>query len=407
MYPVLNRLMHRFLARRHFWRHAGFSELAELYASRVIRTSAVSMVSIFVAVYMYQNGYTVLFIMSFFVAYFLYRGISAIPATYIISRLGPKHGTLISNLMYVPALLALAFLPEFGWPMLVLYTLFQAFSMSLYNISYHVDFSKVKHADHAGKEIGFTQMMDLIGVMLSPLLGGVAAYLFGPQVVIIAATVLFALAALPLFFSPEPVGVHQKVDFRTLLQRYTPGHFIAYIGIGSNHAASVFTWPLFLVLVIFTTGTDVVYAQIGAVTSVAVLAGFVIIHIYGQLIDSARGRKLLEYSAIGYSVLHLSRLAVVSPVGVVAFNVAREAAMTGYNMPFTQGMLDTSDSVEDERIAYLSWAELVSALGAAIVMLAGALGVWLLGDIVGLQAHYVAASLLGLLVLAQRFKIYR
>lgn len=405
MYPYLDQLLHRLLARHHFWRHVDFSEIAELYASRVLRTAGVSMVSIFVAVYLYQLGYDVLFIMLFFAAYFLVRGLSSIPAAYLTAQIGPKHATFISNLMYLPALLALAFLPEYGFPLLVVYGLFQGFSMSLYNISYNVDFSKIKHNDHAGKEIGFMQIMDRVGMMLSPLIGGIVAFLFDPKVTIIAAMVIFGLAALPLFFSPEPVKVHQKIQLGAALRKYRLRHFLTYVGVGSNQAASVFIWPLFLVVAVFTSGSAVVYAQIGAVTSLAVLAGVVAARIYGVLIDRARGKELLKLTATGISLLHLSRLAVTSPVGVVVFNIIYEAVTTGYVMSFLKGMLDAADD-DGYRISYLAIAELVFGIGAVALVLFGALTVWFFGGVRGIQVQYVFAALLSLLILKQQFKIY-
>lgn len=54
---MLKQLIYRLFERRHYWREMSFSEMAELYTSRVLRTLAVSMVSIFIAIYLYQNGY--------------------------------------------------------------------------------------------------------------------------------------------------------------------------------------------------------------------------------------------------------------------------------------------------------------------------------------------------------------
>ena len=175
------------------------------------------------------------------------------------------------------------------------------------------------------------------------------------------------------------------------------------MGVGVDHGASIFLWPLFLILVVFTSGTDVVYAQIGLMASVAVVAALVAAKVYGMLIDRARGRQLLEVSVFLNSGLHLSRLFVASPVGVVAFNIANEAATAGYHMPYAKGILDTADQSEEDRVGYVAFSEFFSCLGVVVIMLIAALFVYLLGDVDGLRAQYVAAAVLTLLILAHGF----
>lgn len=407
MLPSFSRLIHRLLARHHFWRQVDFPELAELYAARILRSTAVSMVTIFVSIYMFQNGYNVLFIAVFFAVYFSYRALLAMPLAYVVGYIGPKHGTLYSNLLYVPALIALAALPDIGFPALVMYAFFQGLSMTLYMVSYLVDFSKVKHTDHAGKEIGFMQIMDRIGTTLSPLLGGLLAFMFGPQVTIMAAMFFFAVAAIPLFFTPEPVQVKQRVSLSGGLALHTRRGAFSYLGVGIDHGASNFLWPLFLVLVIFTSGDNSVYVQVGLMASVAVVAAFVAAKVYGMLIDRARGRQLMEISVFLNSGLHLARLFVTTPAGVVAFNIANEAATAGYNMPYAKGMLDSADQSEENRVGYIAFTEFFSCFGVTLIMAVAAAFVFVLGDIEGLRAQYVAASALTLMILLHGFRVYR
>ena len=104
---MIQKIIHRLLERRYHWRTVGFSELAELYANRLLRLMAVNMVAGVVSIYMYQLGYPVWFILSFFTAYFFSRAILSFPAAYLVARIGPKHASLVSNFIGVPALLAL------------------------------------------------------------------------------------------------------------------------------------------------------------------------------------------------------------------------------------------------------------------------------------------------------------
>ena len=63
---MIHRASNSLLKRRHFWRYASFSEVAELYASRLLRIFALNMISLFIAVYLYNQGYSLPFIFELF-----------------------------------------------------------------------------------------------------------------------------------------------------------------------------------------------------------------------------------------------------------------------------------------------------------------------------------------------------
>ncbi len=407
MRPIFTSIIRRLLWRQHFWRKVDFPELAELYAVRMLRSVALNLIGVFVAVFLFQTGYSVLFILGFFALYYVVRALLCLPAAYLVAFMGPKHGTLFSNLMFIPSFIALYLVPDLGLPMLITYGVLQSFANCLFNISYNVDFSKVKHVEHMGKEIGFMQIMDRFGTALSPLFGGLIALMFGPQVTIIVAIALFAVAAVPLFFTPEPVATHRQVRFRGFPWRDFSRPLMSHIGIGTDVVASTVIWPLFLVIVVFTTGTNEVYAQIGGIASVTILASLLIAKAYGVLIDKKRGRELLLYSVIANSTLHLSRFVITTPLTALAFNVVNEVTTTGYYMPYMKGLYDTADRDEDFRITFVTLCEVMASIGGGLILAIAALLVYIAGETVGLQMQYVAAALLGLLIAAHDFPIYR
>ena len=188
---MIKKLIYRYMEKRHYWRYVSFSEVAELYASRTLRIFALSMVNVFVVIYLYQNGYSLTFIAFVFAGYYLFRALISYPFAYLIARIGPKHATLMSNFLFIPSLLMLIALPEYGLISIAGFTIFQALSLSLYDMAYLVDFSKVKHEERVGKEIGYMQILDQIARGASPFIGGFIAYWFGPQATLFVATFIF------------------------------------------------------------------------------------------------------------------------------------------------------------------------------------------------------------------------
>lgn len=404
---MIRKFIHHLLEQRYHWRTVGFSELAELYANRLLRLMAVNMVSGVVSIYMYQLGYPVWYIFAFFSLYFLARAVLSIPAAYFIARVGPKHGSLVSNFLGVPALLALTQLESLGVYALAVFGLFQAFAVSLYVISYHVNFSKVKHTDHAGKELSFMYILEKVGTGLSPLIGGFIAYLFGPEATMVAACLIFLISAGPLFLSPEPVMTRQHITFRGFNWRATRKNFTSAMAMGVDQLSSMATWALFVAIAVFGTTSNVVYAQIGGLMSIAFLASLAFSRIYGVLIDRRKGGELLKYSVIANSLLHVARPFAATPLGVVLVNVINEAVTSGYSMPYLKGQYDMSDSLAGYRIVYTALLEVALSLGATLFGVVVALLVYFIDDVRGMQISYIVAATAVLPLLAHGFPALR
>lgn len=404
---MLKNFLNRLLGPRHYWRTVGFSELSELYANRLLRIVAMNMFSGVVGIYMYQLGYALWSIFAFFTVYFFIRTLWTIPSAYIVGRIGPKHGSLISNILCIPAIIALTQLEHLGWSALIFYACIQSFCVTIYSISHHVNFSKIKHNDHAGKELGFMYIIEKVGTGISPLIGGMIAYLFGPEATIWAASFVFVVAAGPLFLSPEPVVTHQKVIFRGLPLRRIWRQLLSTNGIGADFMASNLMWSIYIAIAIFGTTSDIVYAQIGGLMTVAFIASLIFSKIYGSLVDRRRGSDLLKVAVVGDSIIHLMRPFIATPIGVAMINIGNEAATAGYTMPYLKGQYDMADNLPGYRIAYMALMEASVCLGATLFGALVTLSVLFVGDVRGMQLSYVFLAVIVLVILIHRFPALR
>lgn len=403
---MIQSLIHRFLKRRHFWRYATFSEVAELYASRTIRLFALRMVAVFTAIYLLQQGYDLEFQALFWAAFFFYKVLFAWPAALIVARVGPKHASFIANVLAAISLVFLPFTPTYGIWALALWCVFQASSTCLYNLSFQVDFSKVKSIDHNGKEIAFMNILEKIASALGPIVGGAVAFVAGPEVVMIVAAALFILAAIPLFLTAEPIKTHQALDFRNFPWRTSWRGFIAQIAVGFDMFVSGTVWILFIATVIFTSSGNDIYAKVGLLASVSLIAALVSSYWFGKLIDHRRGFELLKAGTLLNSVTHFMRATVSSPTGVVFSNITNEGATTAYTMAFTRGLFDMAD-VSGKRVAYLFVVEMMLNLGAALGAVLFGLILTTVSDESGLRVFFVVSSVVTLLIMTPRFPLYR
>jgi MFS family permease len=403
---MIQQLIHRLLLRRHFWRYATFSEVAELYASTLLRKLAINIASAFMSVFLYQIGYSLLFIASFWMAYYLVKLLTVVPAAQYASKFGPKHGILLSNLLYIPAMAIFTFVPEWGIPAIVATGLLQCTSATLYSLCYAIDFSKVKNVEHAGKEIAYMNMIEKLATGLSPFVGGILAFAMGPESTMWAAAGLFAVAALPLFHTGEPPKSRQKLVFRGFPWRMTWRSLVANAGVGFDFVTSGTVWTLYIAVIVIGTGSNEVYAKMGALLSVVIIAAIAASYAYGKLIDNKRGGELLKISIVANALVHMTR-PLVGNLGIAAaVNVANEAATTGYMMAFTRGMFDTAD-ISGHRITYLACMELTASFGAALAAGLFALSLLLWDDRIAMEIFFYIAAAAVFIIATPKFALYR
>lgn len=405
---MLQNLFHRMLLRRHFWRHATFSEIAELYTSRMLRIAAMYIAGAFMSIYLYQIGYGIGYIAIFWAAFYLFKVFVALPIASVVARIGPKHGILVSNILYIPAMILFALLPELGPWLLLPILLLQASSACMYAIAYTIDFSKVKSVEHAGKEIAYMNMIEKITTGISPLIGGALAFFFGPQVVLIVAAMLFALAAVPLLSTGEPVQTGAKLQFKGFPWKLIRQQWVAQTAVGFDVFTSGTIWTLYTAVVVIgiSTSNNNVYIISGILLSVVLLAALASSYIYGRLIDKKRGADLMKISIVANSLTHFIRPFIASPVTAAGINVANEVATTGYTMPYTRAVFDTAD-ISGMRTTYLGIIDLFANLGAFIAALILGLLVLAFGETIALTNFFFIAGFVVLLVLTARFSLYK
>jgi len=330
-----------------------------------------------------------------------------LPVASLVARIGPKHGILISNLLYIPSMISFAFLPVLGPWLLLPVLILQGTSAIMYSIGYTIDFSKVKSVEHAGKEIAYMNILEKITTSISPLIGGILAYFFGPQFVLVVAAVLFALAAVPLFNSGEQVQVGKKLNFIGFPWRLIREHWLAQAALGFDVFTSGTVWTLYVAVIIIgiSTNNDI-YVITGILLSVVLIATLISSYVYGKIIDKKGGRVLMKASIIANSLTHLIRPFITTPVLVAGANIANEVATTGYTMPYTRAVFDNAD-LSGHRVTYIGMVEALSNFGAFLG--AAVLGVLVMaaGDDFALTNFFFLAGVVVLLVLTSHFPLYK
>jgi MFS transporter, DHA1 family, multidrug resistance protein len=397
---MIRRLIHQFIRPRHYWRRVDFDELAELYVSMMMRSLALSLVAIFVPIYLWELGFSLSAILGFVCWFFAFRIFSSYYGSYLVAKIGPKHTIALSYVFLIVSLFMFVGLKQMAIP-LGFIALFFGFASSLFYLGYHVDFSKVKHALNGGKEVGYMNFVERTGKILGPLIGGVIAAVFGAEYIFLIAIALFLLGLLPLFLTAEPVRIERRPDFRVLKKRNLTRDYISFTGIMINSTIIGSLWPLYVAL--FVIQFENLYIGVGLMASVGSVLGLASALAIGSIIDKRKGRAVLRLSSVLHGVVNVLRAFVPNLAFAVGLNAFGEVTDNGTRLVHVKGMYDKADSVGG-RIEYISMMETVSC----VVKLFVYLGLLSLSLVVGARevlmiAMFVAALAI-LLVNAENFK---
>lgn len=407
---MINKVINSFLKRRHFWRYATFSEVAELYASRLLRIFALHMISLFIAVYLYNQGYSLVFIFGYLTCYYLLKVPLSFLAGWMVAWRGPKRTILVANILYIPALIIFSQVPEAGAAhalfVIAVFGAFQATSATLYDYAHLVSFSKVKSVKHVGKELSYMHVIEKIASVASPIVGGVIAVTFGATTVMVIASFLFAIAAVPLLRTGEPTKTRQKIRWSGFPWRMVRRSIVAETGIGFDVITTSVVWSLFLASVVFATQEDRIYIVIGFLSAIGMVMALVSALIYGRIIDRKSGGVLLKYGVIGKSLTHIMRPLVGDGIGAASVNSVAEVSSTAYGMSFARGLFDVAD-YSGFRFTYLLLIEIAVNIGASFACFVAMLSMLAFEEKYAFMLFFAVASIYTLLIATARFASYK
>jgi MFS family permease len=313
----------------HPWRKINFSELSELYISSLLRTLAHSMVGIFIPVYLVANGFSVAAVIFYFAMFYGFGLIGVNEVTgRLIARFGPKHIIGASFFLQIFFFVLLASLPSHHWPLWIL-ALTARIASCAYYMPRHVSFSKIKHKDRGGKELGLLDIFERGAGVIGPIIGGVVATIFDGQAILIVASILFACAVLPLLMSVEHIKTHQRYSYKKMPLRKMRRALIVNGFSNLENGLTIWLWPLYVGIFIFTTEP---YLKLGIVSSIGTVVAILAAMVVGRIIDNKKGHDLLKYSVIANAIVHGLRLLATGLKSVILVNIINEPTTTAPKM---------------------------------------------------------------------------
>ena len=306
-----------------------------IYLSEAIKTSGISMISVFETIYLYlyfqERGFSspVSMLFLFFAVFFLFFALLSPLGAYLSARFGFHKIALVSSFFLFFYFIFLFLLPKHPWlliPALASIILRSA----LFWPGFHLLFATSSTKEKRGNAFGNLTITTAIASVGGPILGGFIVTHFGYQALFMFSLPLIIISATPLFLvknAKEFVHEEMSKTFKRLKSKSELQAGIAFATSGAEDEANLRLWPLFLFFIAIS------YSAMGIIVSLAIAFSLLATWYLGKLTDTKDRLKLLSFGSILTSGSWILRAGVVSPFFAGLTNIFYGVARTGYSLP--------------------------------------------------------------------------
>lgn len=342
----------------HHHRHTHHDELQELYWSRFSLALAGGLVSIFVPIYLLQQGVSFQSLLAFYLLLAACNVLLAPLSMQVLLYLGSNRSMALGSLFQIICYLLLA---TFGGQQsqLVLIAVMAAVANELYWPAFHANFSTAEDKKLAGKQVGFLTVVTGVAQALTPLIGGLIALAFGIKSLYIPAACIVLIGAVPLLLNSNVVTEKTYTLKRLRWHEVRPDMVAIY---GSSIAGLVeqIFWPLIIFLLLNNV------ALMGGLTTITLVVSAAVAVWVGRSITKNGTRRYVNTSSIMVSIMNVFRLLATSVVAISGLNLFAGVVASLYGTAYTTAFYRNAS--RSERLSYLLASELVWHIGWVSVL---------------------------------------
>lgn len=323
------------------------TSLEALYVTETLRNFGLSLVGIFVPIYIYQITGNFFWLPAYILILSIPVLLLTIPVAKLLRRIGLVRGIFISNGLRLGVLAALFFAPTF-LPLIAVAAFLDGLLIPLYWIPYHYIYCKRGRLGAFGKQIGLMGIVVTLLAFPAPFLGGLIISQFGFGVLYLLGMLIILLSSFPVAL----VGDH--LEFEDVSPRevfkgvFAAGNRNFLFGMAGfkveNVVGGFLVWPIFL----FTVSQS--FTVLGGISSALTLVWLVAALPISALVDRLGARRslwvgsassTLFWGAIGFAAsvpavfgLALARTALAPFFGITPDSITYTVARSGKTLQF-------------------------------------------------------------------------
>jgi len=343
--------------KHHFFHFLRNRELNELYASIAIKSFALSLIGIFIPIFLIQSGYSLSSVLLFFTVVAGMHALACVPAAKLSARFGFKHSILFSIPLLILALAGLFVLDLASWVFYLTAVIFGV-SNGLFWIGFHTDFAKFSKKKTRGSEVGFSRLISLLFSASGPIIGGLILTFAGFKILFVFSSVLLFASTIPLFFSKD---IHSplKFSFGGIFKDRKLRDVLGFVGFGIEMGATYVIWPVFIFFAILGEK----YTSLGAISSLSLVFSVIFLFMIGRFSDNHR-RLVLRIGASLNAIIWFLKSFVATVFQVLIADIFQGATQTSKDVSFNALSYDKANKEKISR--YIVFREVTINLARAV-----------------------------------------
>jgi hypothetical protein len=334
-------------------------EMGRIYWCHSFGALGVSLVAIFIPIFLLKQGYSFSDVLLFLVLQQFYALLLQYPTSFMMQYVRPHLMMVLGSFFYVVLFLLLITLHEHDWPIPVL-ALIWSFNRTWYWTGFHYCFSLSRAHRKSGRQIAGINSIVILITTSTPAIGGIIATYIGINYVYWAAIFLLILACIPMLnlshSPPSPRLGISKHEFLAMRRDMFANFFNGMVLMTEQSL-----WPIFIYLIVTS------YAGIGLLSSViAVASVMAAIHVGRE--EKTRGEHhYIKQGVTTYSLTSLARGLAQNTTQIFGLNLVSGLGRSLYVTPFLNRYYSNSDG--GHRLAYITLMEGSFSAGAAVFLL--------------------------------------
>lgn len=343
-----------------YYFHTKQDELREMYLSVLLRSFSVGLVVIFIPIYLLKIGYSFSSVASLFVWDFFFSTILVFFFAKLVAAIGPKKSIIISYFFTIISFFLLLSIQTYEWPFFLI-GLFSAIAVTLFWLSYHIDFSTYMRKEKDGKEVGVMFALIKFSALLAPFVGGVVATYGSIYFSFIVSCAVLFIGILLLLLKSDNFK-KQSINFQNIKLNEILGDIVSCIAVGIETTVYYFVWPLLAYFFIKE------YVEIGFLTTAASVLTVLFILYVGKKIDIVGNKeKFIKSGGVLNSFQNIYRIFATTGVTIFSANLFSSMITSIWQIPWTARVYEKAEG--GNRIEYLAIIEIFSNLGRLVLVL--------------------------------------
>ena len=358
-----------------------------MYITMALNSIAENLIAIFVPIYLWQLGYSIIQILLFFTLWAIYWILVSPLVVKLISIKGEKHTIFYSSFFLILYYLGLYYIESWPW-LFYLLPLFAASRACFFWIGWHVNF--VEHADRKrqGREIALIQGIAVLANFITPLVGGSIIFWLGWQYAFIIASIVLFFSVWPLLRTkdtPEKINFNVKQIIKWIFNKKHWRMNLSFFGYATEAAIGRALWPVFILVIIGSIN------KVGAIISFSMIASMIVLYFIGKLTDKMSRRKIIKGATVFYVIGWIGRIFADSTGFVFGIDTYKNIAGKAIDVPWSSRIYDLAK--KEKYFEFIVAKEIIFRLSRILVLPILMLLFWQFGFVAFFISFGIAAVL--------------